>query len=587
MTYKPILKIIILLAVSVLFSCGKGEHKKKSRPNILLITIDTLRRDHVGVYGYLRETSPFIDELARKGLKLKHVITPIPATSGSHASILTSLHPITHNVISNGAFLSNKVQTMAEVLRQNGYYTVGTVAVKILSAKYNFSQGFESFSDKWSEEVNFIKSSQRTAQSVNESLFKQIDEYLLNHKKKPLFIWVHYFDPHTPYRAIPEINFKIGNRENEHWKAIRRYDKEIRYTDEHIKSLFNYLEETGISRKLVTCITADHGEQFGEHGYAKCHADFYSETTLVPLIFYGFGIPGNKVIDKFVSTMDIAVTLLGRAGLSFDYPTEGIDLLNTGNKPGPHRDRKFLIIGYPYYTKSIQLLRYPFDYILNFDYFYRHWIITDKNHIPAKRLKPIHKRHIKRKGNTMIISLPPILKKGLNYAVFHADIKENRGFSVKVKTLPNMSTKEVHIDHKIKHLNIIYPATIPDHISVNLELKKGTVIEKLGYTFIREKEFLQHPGFKQKMKNGVFDRLKTLRKDKEEDEFFDLTCDPGMENNLIKKNKFTAKIREYKKLIYAAFNYYYQKKKLLLKKFKQKRSLTGKEKKQLESLGYL
>ncbi|MFC2155902.1 sulfatase [Acidobacteriota bacterium] len=337
-----------------------------------MITIDTLRRDHLGCYGYFRKTSPFIDKLAQKGVKFEHVITPITATSGSHASILTSLHPVTHNVTNNGDILNRKVQTMAEVLQQNGYYTIGAIAVKILSAKYNFSQGFDSFSDQWNENEHFNTPSQRTARSINESLFKQIAEYRNNHSEKPLFMWVHYYDPHTPYRQIDHITFRKKLQRTTNREPVNRYDKEIHYTDEHIKELYDHLEATGIAKKMVTCITADHGEQFGEHGYYNCHGDFYSETTLVPLIFSGYDISRNKVFDEYISTMDIPVTLLKRVNLSFDSPVEGIDLLAAGKHSQRRGKRNFLIMGYPAHTKSLQLLSYPFAFILNLDYHFKH-----------------------------------------------------------------------------------------------------------------------------------------------------------------------------------------------------------------------
>jgi len=370
MPNKITLVLIILSQVLLFSSCG-GE---KTKPNILLITIDTLRRDHFSCYGYPRKTSPFIDQLAKKGLKFNHVITPIPTTAPSHASILTSLHPLTHHVTSNANPLSDKVQTIAEVLKQNGYYTVGAVAVPFLSSQYNFSQGFDSFSDKWEIKAGLDNTFERSAESVNESLFKQVDRYLLNHKKngKSLFIWVHYFDPHSSYREHEGITFKNKLPERDGNPYIRNYDKEIRYTDDHIKKLYRYLEEKGIARRMVTCLTADHGEEFFEHGQTYGHADFYSETTFVPLIFHGYGIPKNKVIETYVSTMDIAPTLLGMLNLGFNYPIEGIDLLKGSKRTGKHRDRKFVIIGFDKYTRSLQLLGYPFAYILNFDHHYKH-----------------------------------------------------------------------------------------------------------------------------------------------------------------------------------------------------------------------
>jgi len=139
--------VVICLLLPVFMGCGKKEPGTDNKPNILLITIDTLRRDHLSCYGYPRHTTPFIDSLAQEGIRFEHTLTPIPITSGSHASILTSLHTVTHKVNFNGLSLNEKFKTIAEVLQKNGYYTIGTIATYILKAKYHFSQGFTSFSD--------------------------------------------------------------------------------------------------------------------------------------------------------------------------------------------------------------------------------------------------------------------------------------------------------------------------------------------------------------------------------------------------------------------------------------------------------
>ncbi len=180
----------IFVFILVLPNCKKEEVK----PNILLVTIDTLRSDHLGCYGYPLETSPFIDQLAQQGVVYKNTVTPLPLTDGSHASILTSLHPLTHQVLKNATALDMRIETIAEVLKKNGYYTIGAVAVYHLSGKYKFAQGFDSFSDRWDKGIDRQQNWQRFADSVNQSLFIQINEYLEKHKNKPLFIWVHYYD---------------------------------------------------------------------------------------------------------------------------------------------------------------------------------------------------------------------------------------------------------------------------------------------------------------------------------------------------------------------------------------------------------
>jgi arylsulfatase A-like enzyme len=590
MRYKTILILKILIMMLILPFCSKG---KDVKPNILLITIDTLRRDHLGVYGYPRETSPFLDQLAREGMMFKHAITPIPSTAPSHASILTSLHPLTHGSTGNAAPLTDKAQTIAEVLKQNGYYTIGTVAVVFLSTRYNFSQGFDSFSDEWEEKPNINTAFDRVAESVNESLFQQVDEYLSKQKdqKKPLFIWVHYYDPHWPYREIPSIEFKTDLPGQKLPKSTKRYDKEIRFTDEHIKKLFDFLKEKGIAKQMVTCITADHGEEFGEHGTSGGHADFYTEDIFVPLIFHGWHIPKNKIIETYVSTMDIPVTLLGLANLTFDTYSEGIDLLETNKKSGTRENRKMLIIGNGRYTRSLQILGYPWSYILNLDYYYKHFFISfrDNFSIPGLRFKTAKKGWIKTKKNTMTVALPYVMKRGLNYTVFQADIKENKGFRVQIKMIPYAISQKVKIPAEVKTLTIIYPTAVQDRILVQIEPQTGKIIDTdhLRYAFISQQELTVDLNSLQKVSNEIYQKFPTLRKKKDKDEFFDLSADVGMKNDLVELKKNRPKIMEYHKMSYEAYKYYYQKGKKLLKGTMTKESLTEEEKKMLKTLGYL
>lgn len=254
MTYKSIVSVMLVLVVFLTASCGS---KKYDKPNILLITVEAMRPDHLGVFGYQRDAAPFISSLAKEGLVFKRVVTPQPLTSGSHAAILTSQHPLTVNVTIEGRVLPDNAQTIAEVLQKNGYYTIGTVAVNKLSKEKNFGQGFDSFSDTWEKNPNdkFKGSERRIAQSVNDSLFQQIAQYQADeqNKKKPLFIWVHYYDQRAPISNWDSITFeKKLPGEMEADKRIKRYDKELRYTDNAIQALYKYLEEKKLQdRKSV------------------------------------------------------------------------------------------------------------------------------------------------------------------------------------------------------------------------------------------------------------------------------------------------------------------------------------------------
>ena len=594
---KILTPITLITTVIVLLVASPSCSRAKEKPNILLVTIDTLRRDHVGIYGYPRQTSPFIDELAKKGTLFKNVITPIPVTDGSHASILTSLHPLTHKVIINGTVLKDNVQTIAEVLKSNGYYTIGTIAVNHMSRKYNFSQGFDSFSDDF-------HGFQRDAESVNKSLFKQIDEYLstAGGNKKPFFIWLHYYDPHTPYK---DRNFKFkGKIPGRYYKMkpekivdlVNRYDNEIRFVDEALREVSDYLRKNGMDKKLVTCITADHGEQHGDHGWHSGHFDFYSENTFVPLIFHGYKIPEGKIIDTFVSVMDIAVTLLKMAGLHFDYETEGNDLFDSKiNTKDKEKARDFLIIGHPPHIKSLQLLRYPFSYILNFDHYYKKWYISRDNIIPQDKFKKIKPENIhlnrRKKYIDVTINFPYAFRKGVYYAALKVKLKESNVWKkIRIKFCYRLMTQLV-TEEKMDTMTIVCPVNTLDRMSYTIKfvILPITKITGIEYAVLSKDEFMEYSNSMQKLKNDMFPKLWTMRKYSENDELFDLTNDIYMNKNLLKNNekKYSTDVHTYKGQTYNLFEFYYKKGKKLFNHQKKVRVLSEKQKEMLKTLGYL
>jgi arylsulfatase A-like enzyme len=575
--------------------------KKGTKPNILLVTIDTLRRDHVGCYGYLPDTTPFIDRLAKEGLVFKNVITPLPLTCPSHASILTSLHPLTHQIIRNGVKLDLRVESIAEVLKKNGYHTIGAVGAKHLSSQYDFSQGFDSFSDDWDPEIkdwkgivkHFTKKQQRIAKSVNQSLIKHLEDYLDKYKNKPLFIWVHYFDPHYPY--IDRENIVLNKRKSD---VLNRYDKEIRYTNDHIERLYHFLEEKGLTGQMVTCITADHGEQFGEHGFSAQHFDIYSETTFVPLIFHGYKIPKNKTVEEYISIMDIGVTLLELANLNFEKPVEGIPLLKSNGRLAALPNRDQLVIGNPLYVKSLQLITYPYSYILNVDFFYKSRYVSLKNKLPKNRFKPIpaqwiHSHDSNKTNNSEIrIKLPyaHTFRKGMNLAALRFEIKKNNGVYIGFKPDGNKWSKPFRIRDKTKGLLTAYfPLTPLDKTVLYIGFKEGAEIGNLRYAILSNKEFSTYSGSMRKIENKkIFNELQTLRKFKSNDELYNLAADIKMVKNLLDiKNHPLKQTVEGKKKIYNFLDYYLKRMKKIVGKSKPERELTDKEKKMLKSLGYL
>jgi predicted AlkP superfamily pyrophosphatase or phosphodiesterase len=593
------IKILLIVTGLCLILLIFPNCKKEVKPNILLITIDTLRRDRLGCYGYSLDTSPFIDRLAGEGVLFKNVTTPLPFTAPSHASILTSLHPLTHQVMRNASELNPRFETAPEVLKENGYYTIGAVAVKTLSSEYNFSQGFDSFSDQWDPGIkdwkgvvnDFPGKAQRVAKSVNMSLKEQIENYLEKHKNKPLFIWVHYYDPHLPYIDREDIVLNVKKKQ---WI---QYDKEVRYTDNHIKELYQFLEEKGLTEKLVTCITADHGEQLGEHGFGAQHFDFYSETTFVPLIFHGFKIPKNKIIGELVSTMDIGVTLLKLANLDYKKPTEGLPLLKADGKPAAIPKRDQLIIGHPPYVRSLQFISFPYSYILNFDFFYKSWYFSGNALLPGDRFKqlPVKWAQVKyfdKQGVYEIrINFPYTytFEKGLNFGAVRFEIEKNNGVYVGFKLNDSKWSEPFNIDDKTKTASLFFPAAATDRLTIYIGFKEGAKIANLRYAFLSQKEFSNYAPSCQEIKNKkIFEELKTLRKFKSASELYNLESDIPMTKNLIKRKDYPRKlVAEGKRKIYRLFEYYLENMKKIIGQGNPERDLTEKEKEMLKSLGYL
>ncbi|UCC39589.1 MAG: sulfatase-like hydrolase/transferase [Candidatus Aminicenantes bacterium] len=591
-------KILLLICICVISFVLPGCRRSK-KPHILLITIDTLRRDRLGCYGYSLNTSPFIDQLASEGVLFKHAVTPLPLTSPSHASILTSLHPLTHQVMHNSAVLNPEIETLAEALKDKSYYTIGAVAVKHLSGKYNFSQGFDSFSDHWDPGIkdwkgvakHFVGKWQRVAKSVNISLIEQVENYLDKHFNKPLFIWVHYFDPHYPYIDREDI---VLSRKKKQWI---QYDKEVRYTDNYIKKLYRFLEKKGLTDKLITCITADHGEQLGEHGFGAQHVDFYSETTFVPLIFHGFKIPQNKIVEELVSTMDIGVTLLKLANLNYKKPVDGIPILKLGGKLAAIRNREQLIVEDLRRVRSLQLISFPYSYILNFDFFYKSWFFTGKSILREGRFKRIPNNWVTVKyfdekdcyELRMTFPYAYTYGKGMNFAVLRFEIEKNNGVYVGFKLNVSKWLEPFYINDETKSVTVFFPVTAADQLTAFIGFKKGAKFANLEYAFLPRKEFL---GYTQSTKEieskEIYGELQTLRKFKSSDELYDLDSDIEMIKDLFKSKKQIAEAvaAEGNRQIYELLDHYLRKIKEIMGRSKPERALTEKEKEMLKSLGY-
>ena len=356
---------MVVAALLVLLFCGAGA--SDDRPNIVLISFDTLRADRVGAYGYRGKTTPFIDTVAARGTLFTDDLTPFTSTTPAHAAMLTSLHPFKTGSTSLAIPMTAGVETLAEVLRSKGYATAGATAVSHLGRAYNFGQGFDRFSDVVTEH-------QRPSQSVNADLIGFVDDLRRTRRDAPVFVFAHYFDIHAPYgwwRNAPRIDPANTAAMN------RAYDEGVRHADAAAAQLWAALRNRGFTEKnTILCLTADHGEQIGDHGVIADHADIYDETAHVPLVLAGPDIATARS-DRSVSTLDVAATLLGEIGASFSKPVDGVDLFAGARsligslfatKPAA-RDR--MILGNPSYTRSLSISDGGYRFILNLENVYK------------------------------------------------------------------------------------------------------------------------------------------------------------------------------------------------------------------------
>ncbi len=315
----------LMMALCLLTACSRAKESgsksdDRSPPNIILITVDTLRADHLGCYGYRAARTPNIDRLAMEGVRVEHAIAPTPLTLPSHTSILTGLEPPAHGVRDNGTYrVPEAAETLAERLEAEGYQTQAFVSAEVLHSRYNLDQGFDGYDDElWNEAgaSDFMYRERAGQHTMDRALEWLTTRSSQSTKDAPFFVWLHLFDPHVPYDP-PEADAKL---------SPTPYDGEIASVDRQIGRLITALEREGILDETILAFTSDHGESLGEHQEAT-HAIFIYESTVhVPLIFrYPRKLPAHGIYAGATRSADIMPTLLALAG-KHSNATQGRDL---------------------------------------------------------------------------------------------------------------------------------------------------------------------------------------------------------------------------------------------------------------------
>jgi choline-sulfatase len=268
------------------------------RPNVLLVTIDTLRADRVGAYGARDVGTPTLDLLAARGVLFEQAMAAVPLTLPSHASILTGQYPPSHGVRHNAIFrLSDEAETLAEAFRAAGYATGAVVGAAVLDPSFGLTQGFDHYDAEYPEDrASSGGFFERPAQAVTDAALAWLRE-----NDDRFFLWVHYYDPHASYH--PPEPFKGRFRG-------RPYDGEVAYTDRELGRLLRELETSGALADTVVAVTADHGEGLGEHGESTHIYLIYDSVLRVPLIVAGPGVPPGRRVPTVVPNTGLAATLL-------------------------------------------------------------------------------------------------------------------------------------------------------------------------------------------------------------------------------------------------------------------------------------
>ncbi|MGO8787669.1 MAG: sulfatase-like hydrolase/transferase [Terriglobia bacterium] len=296
-------------------------------PDVVLITIDTVRADHVGCYGYAQGHTPYLDSLAHDGILFWTVVTSVPLTFPSHCSILTGAYPPEHGVRDNlGYTMGDSPPTLATLLKQHGYSTAAFVGAAVLDARHGLNRGFDTYSSPFQRKMGRdnpmvlnLQDLRRPAEDVVADALHWM-EAQPTHSARPFFVWIHLYDPHTPYNPPPRFRALVS----------KRYDGEIAYADYAMGKFLGYLKQHELYDSSLIVAASDHGESFGEHGEYTHGYFVYDTTLLVPLIIKpprNSGITPRRISPP-VRTIDIAPTVLQFLGMPTAPSMQGNGLVS-------------------------------------------------------------------------------------------------------------------------------------------------------------------------------------------------------------------------------------------------------------------
>lgn len=333
---------LLLLTVA----CGDGGPPRPR--NVLLLSIDTLRADHLGCYGYDRPTSPFLDELAGRGVRFENVVAQSPWTLPSHTSLLTGLLPQRHGVTSGDKRLSQELPTLHGLLSAQGLTTAAIINSRFLGERHGLSLAFD--------HVDLLKEKPKAGPAVFDHALSWLD----GAAEQPFFLFLHTYHVHSDYTPAPSYRdllvdaydgdadgsadqlqaFRRGERtfdEQDMRHVSQLYDAEIRELDDLLASFFGELQSRGLLDHTLVIVTSDHGEEFLEHGDVLHGRTMHRESLNIPLLLSGPSIPAGRTVDDLVMLTDVLPTVARAFGQPVPEDCDGLDLAPLWAEPGQHR----------------------------------------------------------------------------------------------------------------------------------------------------------------------------------------------------------------------------------------------------------
>ncbi|MFL6354526.1 MAG: sulfatase-like hydrolase/transferase [Bryobacteraceae bacterium] len=327
-------RFVCLFTAALLSSCtsrNKNADASKTTParlqplNVVVVTIDTLRPDHLQCYGYRKIQTPVLDQLARRGVLFENAVAQAPLTPPSHASIFTGQYPTAHHVRNTGGFvLPSSSRPLARILQEQGWDTAAFVSSAVLKKVIGFNNGFAVYDDQMPRQGNKRDFSEDAERPAGDTVDRAV-HWLAGQSGKPYFLWVHLYDPHMPYK--PPRPFKEKYKD-------RPYDGEIAYTDQQLGKLLDAVQKKAPAEKTIIAVLSDHGESLSEHGEFSHGVFLYDATLRIAFMMAGPAIPSGVRVKQQVRSIDFLPTLLAVLGGRPPANVQGVNLVPAfSNRP--------------------------------------------------------------------------------------------------------------------------------------------------------------------------------------------------------------------------------------------------------------